>query len=94
MTITCDRILVPDFEDETLNAVAEQRAKRVKCVFDMGDVAMFNEYRHSGRKLLQVFFYYQYPIIIDYSFDEFEKKYNEEREEEENKGFQYWIPAN
>ncbi len=56
MTITCDRILVPDFEDETLNAVAEQRAKRVKCVFDMGDVAMFNEYRHSGRKLLQVFF--------------------------------------
>lgn len=35
MIITCDRILLPDFEDEALKSIEDQRMQRVRCTFEM-----------------------------------------------------------
>lgn len=94
MIIKCDRIHLPDLEDEKLKEVEAQRMKRVKCVFDMEDVALFNEYRHLKNKFIEVIFYYADPIIIDYPFDEFEKAYEQAREEKQGGDWQPIISAN
>lgn len=94
MIVTCDRILLPDFEDEALKSVEEQRMKRVRCTFDMNDVAMFSEHRHNHKKFLQVVFYYNDQWVIDMSYEEFQEKYEEAHAPEEDGFFRFTIPAN
>lgn len=94
MIVTCDRVLLPDFEDEALKAVEEQRMKRVRCSFDMQDVAMFSEYRHNSKKFIQVIFYYNDPWVVDIPYEDFQKKYEEARAEEEDGFLRFNIPAN
>ncbi len=94
MIVTCDRILLPDFEDEALKSIEDQRMQRVRCTFDMEDVAAFSEYRRKSKKYIHVIFYYTDPWIIDMTYEEFQKKYEEVREQEEGGLLQFSIPAN
>lgn len=91
MIFKCDRILIPDLEDDKLKAVEQQRMKRLKCVFDIEDVSLFNEFVHNGKKYIQVHFYYNDPVVIDFKFDEFEKLYAESKEDE---GLRFWYAPN
>lgn len=94
MIVTCDRIILPDFEDEALKSIEEQRMQRVRCTFDMEDVAAFSEYRRKSKKYIHVIFYYTDPWIIDIPYEDFQKKYEEARAEEEDGFLRFNIPAN
>jgi hypothetical protein len=103
--ITCNRILFPPIVDDDDDIIREAKMKNAaknirkrKMTFDLQDVEMFSE--HDDTRYVQVWFYMNEPIVIEYDYkvmeEQFRKMYEEQENEEDDDyhSHTFWIPAN
>jgi hypothetical protein len=97
--ISCNLILFPPVIEEEDAVIREaklaQAAKNIrkrKCMFDMADVERICE--HEDKRFCMVYFYYTDPIVIEFSYDELQRVYLEEhqdQQDDDSSSGQEWV---